>query len=50
MYNWYNKKIFPSVDIMARLAKEGIGLNKDGKLVQNNPRGLLPYEKERSGR
>lgn len=35
---------------MARLAKEGIGLNKDGKLVQNNPRGLLPYEKERSGR
>ena len=35
---------------MARLAREGIELNKEGKLVQNNPKGLLPYENTRSGR
>ena len=35
---------------MARLAKEGIELNNEGKLVQKNPRGLLPYESTRSGR
>ena len=35
---------------MARLAREGIELNNEGKLVQNNPRGLLPYENTRSGR